>query len=1036
MSDVISIELVRNPNPAAGLTSRESAVQIGAGDLTKGTDVRRRMGALGLFLNEKHLAVFDPLFTTEVVGWSKRGTVETAVQDLEKHVRKLKAAFDAGDVAKLDDIASRYQAEHAFRSLDCFDPVARALHEVLDSNDRSFSEADLAAFQARFSQEDFAQHAASAPFNMLRLQGQLVSAVIQKNLGKQPVPVTSAIKSLAAASVLVAQLAAGREAQSRAVAEAQSQGKYIPKAPIKHIIDVGLTLPRWIWQIDPCKLTRRPVDLLTEIRDASALRPAHEAIQNYEDADEAAAVDNDVAAQARVVAEAVGKDVSQVQTQDCECGAAGGDGGACDCSCGAVPCRPTDPCCAPINYYVTETLVLRDKTVKYVASDVAHIENVMALEKRERAHTFIKQTEDYTETEQTVTTTEERNQHSTERFNVQKQIESQFSAKLDVRAEYNTGKTYKLNVDANVSYSTAQKEAREEFREAVNEAISKIQLEERTKTTRRVLTESKEQNTHGFEPSEAHNVGKYFHVSKVSEGQVYGHGKRLTIELMIASPWALYEHLEHEKMMRGFVPPCVPDVVTPQMIEEDTYQEYSTKFCVGDLPEPPKLRPSYSESYAFGKGNAPYITVPPGYYGANITIIDHSLSDDKNNQQCILVIVLPGVENVWVTYKSDEFQDGKSVLSKPMYLTTSMSVQFSETNLDGYQGRIRIDWVSLPVDMGAWQQQVADLINTANRKDILSKAKAEYVAAYKEGLADRHPFALKEIMLAEIKRASIYMMCENFERDSVMNMNAQPCGYPEIIRPKAGQEAWDWYFWERCFDWGLMSFVFYDYFWNDKCRWPDKFSPDHPNFLFNAFCRAGLARVMIPVSPGMEEDALWYIKTKEKWGPKQDYPRDPSDPRWVHVIDELKRQRDCYQNDREGKAVGILDAAGDKTNQILISGTDRYWNAMAAPAKQDASAINDDVGRQIWIDGVAYEIQDIAQSAPGNTQDWIVTLDRPFEGEADLDQAGHVFPRHNYAVGAKIVGAPFRWEEPTNLVWLGDNFGDHKHCLPTYPVEC
>jgi hypothetical protein len=141
---------------------------------------------------------------------------------------------------------------------------------------------------------------------------------------------------------------------------------------------------------------------------------------------------------------------------------------------------------------------------------------------------------------------------------------------------------------------------------------------------------------------------------------------------------------------------------------------------------------------------------------------------------------------------------------------------------------------------------------------------------------------------------------------------------------------------------------------------------------------------------------------------------------------------------------GILDGNGNRTNQVLLTGTNRYWDPLlnAGAGGIDSAAIGDDVDRQIFIDGLAYRIQGIVLnplSPPYNisgpsAMQWIVTLERVFEGAASLNiNTNTIFPQHAHAVGAEYIGAPFRWEEPTQLVWLGD--GQDK-CLPTYPIVC
>jgi hypothetical protein len=192
------------------------------------------------------------------------------------------------------------------------------------------------------------------------------------------------------------------------------------------------------------------------------------------------------------------------------------------------------------------------------------------------------------------------------------------------------------------------------------------------------------------------------------------------------------------------------------------------------------------------------------------------------------------------------------------------------------------------------------------------------------------------------------------------------------------------------------------------------------------------------------------LETGQKWGATGTPPFNPSDPRWVNVLTEVKHQRDCYQNDREGIVTAIVDnIAGLPTSQILLSQTDRYWDS--AISAYDYDAIDYDENREIFIDGIAYRIQQIASDpnslafdplALGPTMQWIITLDRTFEGVGNNNSNPNgpvTLKEYAHAIGAEYVGAPFRWQEPTNLVWLGDGKdarGNPSKCLPNYPVVC
>jgi hypothetical protein len=274
-----------------------------------------------------------------------------------------------------------------------------------------------------------------------------------------------------------------------------------------------------------------------------------------------------------------------------------------------------------------------------------------------------------------------------------------------------------------------------------------------------------------------------------------------------------------------------------------------------------------------------------------------------------------------------------------------------------------------------------------------------------------------------------------------MNMHAEPCGLPWPNRQKAADATREWYFFDRAFDWGRASFIFYDYFRNPICQWVNSFEPDEPNFLMKAFERAGYCRATVPVSPGMERDVILYLETGTLWGPTETLPSNPNDPRWISVADEIKHSHGCYQQDREGYAEAYPDPVDGSFDSRVRIFTDRYWSVLASGPDQDE--INLDLDHQIFIDGVEYRIISISEdpaspaysAATTSTMSWIVGLERKIEFAPFVDASATTpaLKPYNYAVGAKYVGAPFHFELPTDLIWIGDQ---GNACLPCYPIDC
>lgn len=820
--------------------------------------------------------------------------------------------------------------------------------------------------------------------------------------------------------------------------KADVEAKEIPIKYICLIMEMRVFLPDWTFDIDPCKWkgdggkNSKPgkSPLAQRIEVITAYKTAIQEQTSHADSD---------GGELRF-AEERKSEKKRHPHPDCQATESDDSYNPCDCSADCKPvCFPPDPCCAEINYYVTDLMVLREETTCYKPSDLAYIENVAPFETRVRKHGFVKTVEDFTEEETTTSRSEERDHQVTDRFNLQKAIENEISTSVDVEAEFGGG-SYSIKTNSSLSMDSAQKEARETFREAVNKATLTMQSKTRKLRSRRVTTEETESNKHKFKnetPLPA--VTKYFWVTQGKSGQVFSHGLRGMVELLIPSPAMLYEHLEKIKAERAFdfKKPKHPCIRLEEILPGE-YNNYVVEYDLLDLPKPPVRPPVLfiNINASFKDGSIPII-VPDGYEATFMEITQSKLSKKAFRKFARMSFIFGGgaLHN---TTKNDTTTASISARG-----ISTASIQWVSAK-DTTTMSVRVTLTPDPVDISEWQLTVFKSIMEKYQEELrkYEEAVADHNRRQEDGrIEGKHPFVLNEIVRAEIMRAAIYMMCDEFDRDGVMNMKSEPCGYPEINRRNAADKTWDWYFFDRAFDWRLMSYKFFDYFRNPKCTWPDKFDPGDPNFMFNAFLRAGYCRVQVPISPAMDQDVIWYLKTKQKWGSGGTIPVDPSDTRWVSVIEEIKHSYDVYQNDREGVITSIVNASNNNANtsQVLITGSDRYWDILGATV--DQNAINLDLNREIYIDGIAYCITDIKldPSSPpfsptaGSDMQWIVSLNRLFEGEAFADPTIGVLKQYNYAIGAKYIGAPFLFELPTNLIWVGDH---ENKCLPCYPIEC
>jgi hypothetical protein len=93
-------------------------------------------------------------------------------------------------------------------------------------------------------------------------------------------------------------------------------------------------------------------------------------------------------------------------------------------------------------------------------------------------------------------------------------------------------------------------------------------------------------------------------------------------------------------------------------------------------------------------------------------------------------------------------------------------------------------------------------------------------------------------------------------------------------------------FFEQAFEWNLMAYHFYPYFWGSKCRWRKRYQMNDADPLFLNFLQSGAARVMIPVRPGFEKNVMHFLRTRQVWEGAEAPGIDS--PIYLGMVEELK----------------------------------------------------------------------------------------------------------------------------------------------------
>jgi hypothetical protein len=91
--------------------------------------------------------------------------------------------------------------------------------------------------------------------------------------------------------------------------------------------------------------------------------------------------------------------------------------------------------------------------------------------------------------------------------------------------------------------------------------------------------------------------------------------------------------------------------------------------------------------------------------------------------------------------------------------------------------------------------------------------------------------------------------------------NGQETDFGDVDTAQAILDAPTIQFLEQAFEWSNLAYVFYPYFWADRAKWEDLAEIRADDSQFEAFLRAGSARVVLPARPVFEDAVRNWLMT-------------------------------------------------------------------------------------------------------------------------------------------------------------------------------
>ncbi|MFT5891561.1 MAG: hypothetical protein ACI9Y7_001666 [Dokdonia sp.] len=550
----------------------------------------------------------------------------------------------------------------------------------------------------------------------------------------------------------------------------------------------------------------------------------------------------------------------------------------------------------------------------YVPGEVSHIENILAREYKERSTRSLTslQTETETTSEREVenlrdTTTTERNELQTETSAVINEDESQnYGATANFSysptgglggASFNLGAYADFSSSTSTSNSNSQ--AQSYAQEVTERALERVVQKVSTRRTSIMLREFEENNTHGFDNTKGdqHITGVYRWVDKIYKNQLVNYGKRLIYEFTVPEPSRFFKDAIKKRIEDGdanendMVEPIPPVTLESQGVnsasdlDAENYQDAAALYNAEVNAIPVHfLRIGKSFSHKFygeeaegvknlSRNTRDYeIELPEGYRCSAVDIRGNIIREGDEGTASAAIYVGDNKFSFGTTMGWKDLHIDSAPLNNLM--TGVLPISIATEDVEPINFNIVAHCYFSTEARQQWQNETYTAIKTAYEARLAEykDAKTIFDAPTSETAEDIsfNPLFNRSIEQKELKRICIELMAEQcdlqYAQDHYQGQNPETCVSPVNASQELQTHAETVRFFEQVFDWDLMAYTLYPYFYADKKDWVKLFQERNGvDPLFQAFLQSGMACVILPIRSGFEAAANWYLETGELW---------------------------------------------------------------------------------------------------------------------------------------------------------------------------
>lgn len=549
----------------------------------------------------------------------------------------------------------------------------------------------------------------------------------------------------------------------------------------------------------------------------------------------------------------------------------------------------------------------------YLPGEVSHIENVMAREYKERSSRRLTRSEDTTTRETSLEKETQKDSASTERYEMQKEIDSVITKDMSVDAHANVN--YKsgtgnltLDAGAGFAYNTSREDSNHTAvnysKEVTEKALERVVMKIREERTIKIIEEFEEQQKHGYDNrlGDQHVCGVYRWIDKVYKNQVFNYGKRLMYEFMIPQPASFHNQaikvLAQSPNASLLVKPVDPrtysgflNMDSPSKVNSLTFPYWVGVYNV-EVKAAPDEFISVSEAFSMSASEATgnygsagksfKMEIPEAYEAISARAGISYVYNGGNTTPFALIRV--GTGAVYIGGTSGDRELVVPLNSSPV--RKALSVSAESRNLGGIVINVLASCRRTAESYANWQLEVFNAIIAAYNEQLDAYNKAVSVVTQPETVKNLNPGFYRQIENTVLRKNCITYLVSDAKMGLKFYQGSTTGDTLPLVNADMDQYASMVKFIEQAFEWEIMSYKFYPFYWGNRAEWQQNYQQEVDDPIFRSFLQSGMARTIVSVRPGFEEAVMYFMATGQIWNGGQ-VPAI-GDDLYLSIVEELK----------------------------------------------------------------------------------------------------------------------------------------------------